>query len=173
MARRSQEETRQISNSTIPCGLLVNLRTVTSLFELNDDMEIDDDLFGDDEGTTQPLKQNKVSLSIYPQAFLHDYGHIQAKGSLHLMQPTLQRINSDFRQLFEDIDDDLENNLPPIGHTSLITAISTQVYNEFMHRAATQAGALDIVRRRISSALAVPPPERASQSNIRMRDVLI
>lgn len=173
--RKIARQNASISNSTIPCGLLVNLRTVTSLFHSHDDMDIDEDLFDEDENNRQRLKRNKLSLSIYPQAFLHDYGNIQAKGSLELMQPIIQRLNSDFLQLInntgnDEDDDDNEHN--PLPNTSLITAISTQMYNEFMHQAATQAGALDVVRGRMSSALAVPPNDRATQSNLRMGDAL-
>ena len=156
--------------SDLSYGHLVNLRTVTALFQSNDEMDIDDDLYEEDENTTQLSKQNKVSLSIYPQAFLHDYGHIQAKGPFYLMQPTIERVNSHFQQLFDEMDDDHKNNLAP--NTNLITAISTQMYNEFMHRAATQAGALDVVRGRMSSTLAAPPNKRATQNNSRMGDVL-
>ena len=155
-----------ISDLTLPYGLLVNLRTVTSLFE-SDDMDVDDDLYNDDEEIFQRYKhkENKVSLSVYPQAFLHDYGHIQAKGSLQLILPTIQRINSDLIDNHDDSFDEPRN-------TSMVTAISTQMYNEFMHRAATQAGALDVVRGRISGALSAPPVSRATPRNQRMADTL-
>jgi hypothetical protein len=171
VARRSAS----IANSTKPCGILVNLRTITSIFQSHDDMEIDNDLYeGEDNPSALNSNQNKVSLSVYPQAFLRDYGHIQAKGPMQLMQPTIQRINSNFAESFDDDEDDIFDDYDR-SHTStpLITAISTQMYNEFMHRAATQAGALDVVRGRMSSALAAAPPSsRVTASNRRMADVL-
>ena len=88
---------------------------------------------------------------------------------MQLMKPTIRRINGHFQELFNESDDGsdgLANDPPP--DVNLITAISTQMYNDFMHRAATQAGALDVVRGRISSALAAPPPSRATQKNCRM-----
>lgn len=136
-------------------------------------MEIDDDIFLNEDGTQQTrATRNKISLSVYPQAFLRDYGHIQAKGPLHLIQPTIQRINSVFSDAFNDNFDDLFDDIPTATHIPVVTAISTQMYNEFMHRAATQAGALDVVRGRISGALAAPLLDRATPKNRRMAEVL-
>jgi hypothetical protein len=134
-------------------------------------MDVDDDLYDDDEDISQRYKhkENKVSLSVYPQAFLHDYGHIQAKGSLQLILPTIQRINSD---LIDNGDGDYDDLFDAPRNTSMVTAISTQMYNEFMHRAATQAGALDVVRGRISGALSAPSVSRATPNNRRMADAL-
>jgi hypothetical protein len=168
IARRSAS----IDEWTSPCAILVNLRTVTSLFQSDDDMSVDDDLPSDDEDDPRPKhNRNKISLSVYPQAFLHDYGHIQAKGPLQLMQPTIQKINSEFPPSDDFGSDDFDNiqafQLP------LVSAISTQMYNEWFHRAATQAGNLDVVRGRISAALAAPlPGANPTPKNRKTADVL-
>jgi hypothetical protein len=156
--RKIARRQASIAEWTSPCAILVNLRTVTALFQSDDDMAVDEDLASDDEeATCSKSHANKISLSVYPQAFLRDYGHIQAKGPLQLIQPTIQKINSDFPPS-DDLgsDDDIGNiHMPQVP---LVTGISTQMYGEWFHRAATQAGNMDVVRGRMSGALAAPSP---------------
>jgi hypothetical protein len=167
--RKIARRKASIAECTLPCAILVNLRTVTALFQSDDDMSIDEDPPSDDEEpTSSKSHQNKISLSVYPQAFLHDYGHIQAKGPLQLMQPTSQKINSQFPP-----SDDLDSDDINIAHVPLVTGISTQMYNDWFHRAATQAGNLDVVRGRISAALAAPLPNaNTSTKNRKTAEVL-
>jgi len=144
-----------IAEWTSPCAILVNLRTITTLFQSDDDMAVDEDLDSDDEeATCSKSRENKISLSVYPQAFLRDYGHIQAKGPLQLIQPMIQKINSNFPPSDDLGSDDIGNIHEP--QVPLVTGISTQMYGEWFHRAATQAGNLDVIRGRMSGALAAP-----------------
>jgi hypothetical protein len=153
--RKIARRKASIAEWTLPCAILVNLRTVTALFQSDDDMAVDEDLASDDEeATCSKSHETKISLSVYPQAFLRDYGHIQAKGPLQLIQPTIQKINSDFPPSDDLGSDDVGNIHGP--HVPLVIGISTQMYGEWFHRAATQAGNMDVVRGRMSGALAAP-----------------
>ena len=140
---------------TLCCGILVNLHTITSIFHTEDnDMEMDDENEDNIEEENQPNRdRNKVSLLVYPQAFFHDYGHIQAKRPLQLMQLTIQTINSSFEDDRQDID--LSSDSPGYIRPTCtpVTAILTQMYNRMFHRAASQASALDVQWGRLTAAL--------------------
>jgi hypothetical protein len=138
-----------------PCGILVNLRTIASLFQSDNDTSSDVEMDTEDEDI-RPSKSttNKVTLSVYPQAYLRDYGHIQAKGSIQLMKPVMDDINKAFQGRRED--NDLSSDGPDIYNPSVaeaVSAISTQMYNESNHKAASHAGALDVQRAKLTAAV--------------------
>lgn len=144
-----------IAPGTTSCGVMVNLRTITSVFRTQDDsVELEDEPNDDLDEDTPARDKNKVSLSVYPQAFLRDYGHIQAKGPIQLMQPTIETINSSFNDDAQEADISSDGLGFSRTFNTPVTAISTQMYNRMFHRAATQAGALDVQRGRITAALA-------------------
>ena len=94
-----------IAPGTMRCGVMVNLWTITSICWTQDDsVELEDEPDEDLDEDTPARDKNKVSLSVYPQAFLHDYGHIQAKGPIQLMQPTIETINSSFNDDAQEAD---------------------------------------------------------------------
>ena len=146
-----------LAPDTKSCGVLVNLRTITSVFQPDDnnvDMEEETDEEMDMDEEDRPARAtNRVSLSVYPQAFLRDYGHIQAKGPLQLMQPIIETINASFEDDRQDAD--ISSDGPGLIHSTNtpVTGISTQMYNRMFHKAATQAGALDVQRGRLTGAL--------------------
>ena len=91
-------------------------------------MEVDDNP-DSDAGAPHRSKppSNKVSLSVYPQPFLRDLGHIQAKGTLQLMQPAIQKINPDFAGSLDDDGDDLDD-IPFIPNPLVIGICTTSSY---------------------------------------------
>ena len=124
---------------------MVNLRTIPSVFQTDDEMDVDEDDDSEDEGNRRREGRNKVTLSVYPQAFLRDYGHIQAKGPLQLMQPVIENINSSFAKRQEQQWEDGSNDEAGLaGTNTVVSAISTQMYNDIQHKASSQAGALDV-----------------------------
>ena len=144
-----------VAPGTICCGILVNLRTITSVFRTEEnDLEMEEDSEEDLDDEDRPTgESSRVSLSVYPQAFLRDYGHIQARGPIQLMQPIIESINSSFADDRQEVDLSSDGLGYPRSICTPVTAISTQMYNRMFHRAASQAGALDVQRGRLTAAL--------------------
>jgi hypothetical protein len=132
-----------------PCGILLNLRNADRLYghELPD---VDDANF------------DNVVISIYPQAFLHQYGHMKASGTLSSFNHVIRDIKSQTgkRVRFdpdqetwdeiaedEDEDDDTVIKIPLVG-------VSSQFYNELSHRVAADAGSHEVQQGHITAALA-------------------
>ncbi|KAG2353802.1 hypothetical protein BDR07DRAFT_1495656 [Suillus spraguei] len=146
-----------------PCGLLVNLETISDLFSSyipdHDDMVLDQDAYAADE--------NKApSISVFPQAFLRTIGHVQCDSVLphfapfisHIRRSTSRRPRTvnmgDDEPLPEEYDvfgnmvDD-EQGVPPV-----LIASACQFYNEISHRIRPSAALHDVQQGRITSALA-------------------
>lgn len=144
------------------CGIFVNLRTIGAVFQDPLELDMEDMDLDDDDDSPPPPKQDKVSLSVYPQAYLRDYGHIQAKGTLHIMHPVINTLNASLvndanhSEAGSDEPDDLSDSQSPA-----VMAISTQMYNGSLHRAATQAGAQDVQRGKLTATLACGDPQTA------------
>ena len=124
------------------------------------EVDMDDMDVLDEDETPPPQKPDKVSLSVYPQAYLRDYGHIQAKGTLHIMHPVINRLNASLAEDPQESDagSDGLNDFAD-SETPGIMAISTQMYNASLHRAATQAGAQDVQQGKLTATLACGDPQ--------------
>ncbi|KAG2071701.1 hypothetical protein BDR04DRAFT_1154169 [Suillus decipiens] len=148
-----------------PCGLLVNLETISELFSSyihdQDDinMLIDPDAYAG-EGTSAP------SISVYPQAFLRTMGHIQSNAILPHFAPFISDICrstsrhpctvnlTDNEPLPEEYDlfgdrVDGDRAIPLV-----LIPSACQFYNEISHRIRPSAALHDIQQGRITSALA-------------------
>jgi hypothetical protein len=133
---------------------LLNLRTISSLYDEPDDQYLDPDEDASDPDSSRP---HPPAVSVYPQAFLRDFGHIQSKGIMHLFTQAVHRINLAFHPHPNDdlVLDDPTSDDPspyPLGGP-VLTAISSQGYNELSHRAAPRAGAHDVQQGYITTAL--------------------
>ncbi|KAF8054494.1 hypothetical protein FPV67DRAFT_1682577 [Lyophyllum atratum] len=127
----------------VPCGLLINLEDLHELFESPmSDIDMDDE-----------PDASKIKYYIYPQAFLQKHGHYQAHGLISPFQTVLADINTRLRipeqQIpAEDDTSDLFHNADPL------TGVSSQAYNEAMHRIRHRAGLHDVQLGRITAAAA-------------------
>jgi hypothetical protein len=137
------------------CGVLVNLKNISALFNTNDDFHNNiDPMTDDDDATTVPKPQ--VPLSVYPQAYLRDYGHVKAKGTMTLLASEIQHVNDVFNGATAEVDD----NSSEVGYEDIhsrvpvLTGISTQMYNKVQHRMAQRAGDLDMQHGKITAMLA-------------------
>ncbi|KAG2335701.1 hypothetical protein BDR05DRAFT_953879 [Suillus weaverae] len=151
------------SNSK-PCGLLVNLETISDLFTsyipAYDDMAVDADAFQGEQISTP-------SVSIFPQAFLRTMGHIQCDAVLPHFAPFIAEIRRsttrrpqpvdlnndeplpDEHDLFGDRLDDDHSRIPPV-----LIPSACQFYNEISHRIRPSAALHEVQQGRITSALA-------------------
>lgn len=144
------------------CGVLVDLKTASALFEdPNETGELEeDDWMLDDEGEAEPKPKRIRNVSVYPQAFLRDYGHVQAKCGLNVTKPAIKAINSRFQEdpnIEDDEDDNNTNDGVEAVHLRpqpIVMAISAQMYNDILHRLTTHAGALDVQKGKLTAALA-------------------
>jgi hypothetical protein len=146
-----------INVNSSACGLLVNLKTISSLFAGSEDLNFDDDEDDDSEsGEPRPPQKPSVPLSLYPQAFLRDYGHIQAKGTINILNVAIDEINEGLRQN-EMPDDDRSSDVyeeARVNVDPVVTGVSSQMYNGVQHRASTNAGTLDVQQGRITATVA-------------------
>jgi hypothetical protein len=151
-------------NNAKPCGLLINLETVSDLFTsyipAYEDMAIDADAFQGEEISTP-------SVSIFPQAFLRTMGHIQCDAVLPHFAPFISEIrrSTTRRSHMLNLDDDepipdeydlfgdrLNNDhhqIPPV-----LIPSACQFYNEISHRIRPSAALHEVQQGRITSALA-------------------
>ncbi|KAG2045993.1 hypothetical protein BDR06DRAFT_1015119 [Suillus hirtellus] len=147
------------SNTTKPCGVLINLETITELFSTfipdDDNMALDPDINFDEDIRT-PM------VNVYPQAFLRKYGHVQCNSILPHFAPFMSKIRNAVSRSsagpnqdpFDDDDDDDDefNHLfgPP---PTVLFASGSQFYNEISHRIRPSADLHDVQQGRITSAL--------------------
>lgn len=147
-----------INMNSSACGLLVNLKTISSLFTSPNDLDVDDELDDEsDSGHARPPQTASVPLYLYPQAYLRDYGHIQAKGTMSILNPIINEINGSCLPTNEFPDDDCSSDVyeeARFGVDPVVTGISSQMYNAVQHRASTNAGSLDVQQGRITATLA-------------------
>jgi hypothetical protein len=149
--------------STRPCGLLVNLETISELFSSyipdHPDAAIDEDAYAGEQGSTP-------SVSVYPQAFLRKMGHIQCDAVLPHFAPFISDIRraTSRRPRIVDFDDDqpLADEYGVFGETvdgtlgvpPVVIPSACQFYNELSHRIRPSAALHDVQQGRITSALA-------------------
>ncbi|KAG1853395.1 hypothetical protein F4604DRAFT_1933291 [Suillus subluteus] len=151
------------SRNTKPCGVLINLETITELFSTfipdDDDMALDPDIILDDDVRTP-------TVNVYPQAFLRKYGHIQCNTVLPHFAPFMSKIRNSVSRsslnqnhdLFDgqpadDDDADEFDRLPNVPLPTVLFASGSQFYNEISHRTRPSADLHDVQQGRITSAL--------------------
>ncbi|KAG2335389.1 hypothetical protein BDR05DRAFT_954111, partial [Suillus weaverae] len=149
--------------NTKPCGLLVNLETISELFSSyipdHPDAAIDEDAYAGEQTSTP-------SISVYPQAFLRSMGHIQCDTVLPHFAPFISDIRraTSRRPRVVDLDDDrpLPDEYDVFGETvdgtqgvpPVVIPSACQFYNEISHRIRPSAALHDVQQGRITSALA-------------------
>ncbi|KAG2130918.1 hypothetical protein DEU56DRAFT_914676 [Suillus clintonianus] len=149
--------------NTRPCGLLVNLETISELFSSyipdHPDAATDEDAYAG-EHTSTP------SVSVYPQAFLRTMGHIQCDAVLPHFAPFISDIRraTSRRPRVVDLDDDqpLPDEYDVFGESldgtqgvpPVVIPSACQFYNELSHRIRPSAALHDVQQGRITSALA-------------------
>ncbi|KAG2090773.1 uncharacterized protein F5147DRAFT_780230 [Suillus discolor] len=150
------------SNNTKPCGVLINLETITELFSTfipdDDSMALDPDIIFDDDIRT-PI------VNVYPQAFLRKYGHIQCNSILPHFAPFMSKIRNAVSRSSPDQNQDLFDGQPADGDAdefdrlpsgslpTVLFASGSQFYNEISHRIRPSADLHDVQQGRITSAL--------------------
>lgn len=145
-----------------PCGVLMNLQNVKALFSPGATTSPDDyDEVSDDDSDL--LQQRPMKVEVFPLGFLRTVGNLQATGPPQCLHPTLRRINNSIyksplaNQPSSDSEDDssLEERQPTkVQAAPAVTAIASQFYNLFAHRAAPRAGRLDSQQGLATAALA-------------------
>lgn len=137
------------------CGILMNLRKIHSLY--SDGVDNLAEIFPD--GGEDIAETKGPVVSVYPQAYLRDVGHIQVKGVMPAFVNIIQDIQKGFQSLYElegaDSDsDDSEASVPTRkSYPSPIAAVSSQAYNELAHRASSQAGSHDVQLGAVTAAI--------------------
>jgi hypothetical protein len=132
-----------------PCGILLDLIKVRSLFDApaqrsrdNDDNGNDNDNdYDNNDIINDPQDEEPVKLTVYPQALTKFYGHIQAHGVPYDFKPLIRSLN---RTLATNAD----SNRP------VIRAVAFQGYNAVQHNLTERAGRLEVVQGRLTAALA-------------------
>lgn len=168
------------------CGILVNLRTIDSLFYPDEDDAHDsgldnDDLSADENHQSCSPKPRKLPghMSVYPQAFLRDYGHIQTSATLDIISSAIDRINLNVcrDENAQDSDTFSDWDYPPPTDRAVFH-VSTQMYNSVQHRMSTKAGSLDVQRGKVTAALSgthsdVPTIQKAADALKRYCDTAL
>jgi hypothetical protein len=132
-----------------PCGILLDLRTIETLFTTGGD----DDLYS--HGDNNDIDSNAVRVQLFPVAFLHKYGHVQANGVMPAFRRTMREVNdtigsSSHRESDSDSGEDGEY----IPDSVAVHPVSSQAYNELSHRIAARAGSHEVQHGRLTAALA-------------------
>ena len=146
-------------NTDDPCGVMINLENIQTLFSLGAPRLLDDDYDSDDDFPTAHPQPTKVQ--VYPLGFLRTVGNLQATGPPNCLYPTLSRINKAVREPLRrpvyGSDDGLsfeDDRTPGARAAPVVTAIASQFYNLVAHRAAPRAGRLDSQQGLVTAALA-------------------
>lgn len=135
-----------------PRGILVNLTSIHKLF-------VEQDIHGDDEddSDSDTPSANQPKVSIFPQAFLHSHGQIQAKGGFYTTEGYIDRLCRAVQEKHPNHainnGQDLHPNWRPLNDKAPISVVSTQLYNEVFHRLTPHAAALEIQRAKMTNYL--------------------
>jgi hypothetical protein len=119
-----------------PCGILLDLTTVRSLFQTS--TQIAHEL---EENPVDEDSKEEATIHVFPQAFTKNYGHMQANDVPQGFKSLINMLN---RTLALNSDDD----------RPAIWPIALQGYNNVQHNLTDRAGALEVVRGRVTAALA-------------------
>jgi hypothetical protein len=149
VARRSAD----VDMSKPPCGVLLNLKTIEQFYAVGHNNDSDDDLDNDDY-------ESSPRVSVYPQAFLRNVGHIQSDGISPAFSKILGNINTaitaeynrDDEEDEDDEDDEADEALIDSG-IAIVSGISSQVYNEMIHRVRATAAQHDVQQGIITAAV--------------------
>lgn len=142
-------------------GVLLRLNSVTSLFEgppqyressISDDPTSEDD----DSFTIRPTR----GVTVYPQAFLPNLGHVKANRLMHVVEDFVDNLNCEIDAENEVEDgydseefiEDLLDSRPRYQPVAL-TGIANQFYNEYMHRVTKTATEQHLQKGLMSAAL--------------------
>ncbi|KAH7920877.1 hypothetical protein BV22DRAFT_1179673 [Leucogyrophana mollusca] len=151
----------RVAPNTLNCGILINLDTVHDLFA--DFAPEDPDMMLVDEDA---IRNPDAVVSVFPQAFLRKYGHVQASTVLPQFTDTLNGIRTSIAAKpnnHDDDDDDDDDELPdpnqalldPTSSTSrVLSPVASQFYNELSHRVRPTAALHDVQQGRITATLA-------------------
>jgi hypothetical protein len=122
-------------NTSLPCGLLIDLTQVRSLFQdpaaLVFDMENEE---------MHEEEERNCDINVYPQAFLRRYGHFQADD-----------VPLGFKKLLKGMNRNLAAD--PQSPNSVIHGVSCQGYNSIQHCLAQRSGGLELVHGYITAAV--------------------
>jgi hypothetical protein len=148
-------------------GILVDLKKVHNLFTTRS--RFDDDNDDDDD----QRERRHVKVYGYPQAYLHDVGHVQANGVPDALQTAIDEMNNiTGRRIQEyndssdnegDDDDDGDDNEDSYDDSdeprkrrqrSPVSGISCQMYNHVMHRIRPRANQHDAQLGALTNTLA-------------------
>lgn len=122
--------------NTPTAGILVRLDTVAELFERSSRSEEDSDSdLEEGEGRERP-----ISVSLYPQSYFKELGHVKANG-----------VTTAFRKVVEEIDRSVRDSNS--GGRAL-APVSSQFYNQLSHRVAQRAGSQEVQRGDLTAAMA-------------------
>jgi len=115
------------------CGVLLNLKTIEQFYAIG---QVNND---SDDGLDANDYESSLHVSVYPQAFLKNVGHIQADGISPAFRETLGNINTTITTKYndeenEDHKDDKEDEVLIDSGLEIVSGISSQVYNEMIHR---------------------------------------
>lgn len=150
-----------------PCGVLVNLSNIQTLFDPFTSSHDYDDSFTPSSDILDPCY---VHIDAYPLAFLKSVGNVQANGVPSCFYPIITKINNSVRKHSPnhhrqwDDDDDDNNDLSALDHSlndnhiipslQAVKPISSQFYNYITHRVATRAGKHDAQQGSVTAAIA-------------------
>lgn len=146
-----------IADNEPPCGVLMDLNNIQALFNPPVNNR-DDDLIG-----SPPPEERYVNINInaYPLGFLRVAGNIQASGIPHCFHRVITKINQKVRRELDcrtspDASNDTymaDLSQPHRPSAVVVKPISSQFYNQIMHRIATRAGRLDSQQGSATAAL--------------------
>lgn len=135
-----------------PCGVLIDLTEIRTLFKRN----VPSSHFDDDLGN-EPAGADKIE--VYPLGFLRVAGNVQANGAPHCFNVPMRKVNQSIRRdanLSASTSEDspaTEMNEGGKGVTPVVWATSCQLYNYIAHRIAPRAGRLDSQLGMVTAAL--------------------
>jgi hypothetical protein len=122
-----------------PCGIFINLRSVGDSFLAN---EVNPRRYIDPDADPDFTPIRPASYQVFPQAYLRNHGHFQAKGLLSGFEPHIRQLNRIYGVVVNDnvvcreVDENIneEENQLRARHLQPISSIACQGYNEIMHR---------------------------------------
>lgn len=143
----------KFARGTPTAGVLVRLDTISQMFERDEEMY---DAGEDEEG---------IRVSVYPQSYLPNLGHVKANGVVTMFGDVIKEINE---EIMPEPEPELEEegNLQG-GRRIALSAISCQFYNQLSHRVAKKAGTQEVQRGDQTAAMArwYPGYNQAAERN--------
>ena len=130
--------------------MLLDLKTIEQFYA------VEQVNYDPDDDTETDGHESAARVSVYPQAFLRNVGHIQADGISPAFRGTMANIDVALTAEYDDDDNDEQDEADEAlinSGAQIVSGISSQVYSDLLHRTRGTAGQHDVQQGKVTASV--------------------